>query len=55
MNSNNDLPQWMKDTKGGKRTSAYSAKKTKKAPSKGNVTRGGMVKGGKRKAYLDSL
>jgi hypothetical protein len=61
MDSNLDLPQWMKDTKGGKRTSAYSApaakkRKTKKtSPTEGNVTTGGMIKKGKRKAYLDSL
>ena len=37
MNSNNDLPAWMKMTKPGKRTSAYTAEKPvkkKKVPRK---------------------
>jgi len=55
MNSNNDLPAWMAKTKPGKRTSAYSKKKKKASPTKGSVSSGGMVKKGKRKAYLDSL
>ena len=42
MNSNNELPAWMEMTKGGKRTSAYSApaaKKKKKPTSKRRPTR----------------
>ena len=54
MNSNNKLPDWMAKTKPGKRTSEYTAKPKKKTSS-GNVTQGGMIKGGKRKPYLDSL
>lgn len=55
MNSNNKLPAWMSKTKPGKRTSEYTAKPKKKQSSNGNTTSGGMVKSGKRKAYLDSL
>lgn len=53
MNSN--LPAWMSQTKPGSRESAYTNKKKKKKATKGNVTEGGMIKSGKRKAYLDSL
>lgn len=34
MNSNNALPAWMSMTKGGKRTSAYSAPAAKKKAKK---------------------
>jgi len=34
MNSNNELPAWMEMTKGGKRTSAYSAPAAKKKVKK---------------------
>ena len=39
MNSNNELPAWMGMTKGGKRTSAYTAKAAPKKKSRKRVVR----------------